>query len=109
MSVSDSPPTYSERDEKEKPRVGLKDVEGGHILAETHDVYTEEESGIDPVYQAKARILNDALQEIGMGKYQASFIQLRVIYSISANTSCYLSGGYLSSLALDGSREWFAA
>ncbi len=74
MSVSDSPPTYSERDEKEKPRVGLKDVEGGHILAETHDVYTEEESGIDPVYQAKARILNDALQEIGMGKYQVSFI-----------------------------------
>jgi hypothetical protein len=25
---------------------------------------------IDPVYQAKAHILNEALQEIGMGKYQ---------------------------------------
>lgn len=24
----------------------------------------------DPVYQAKARILNEALQEIGMGRYQ---------------------------------------
>ncbi|PSR94563.1 hypothetical protein PHLCEN_2v4431 [Hermanssonia centrifuga] len=46
------------------------DAEGGPILAETRDVYDEEESGMDPVYQAKARILNDALQEIGMGKYQ---------------------------------------
>ena len=25
---------------------------------------------VDPVYQAKARILNEAIQEIGMGKYQ---------------------------------------
>jgi hypothetical protein len=25
---------------------------------------------VDPIYQAKARILNDALQEIGMGRYQ---------------------------------------
>ncbi|KLO07040.1 MFS general substrate transporter [Schizopora paradoxa] len=28
------------------------------------------EGTIDPVYEAKARILNDAIQEIGMGKYQ---------------------------------------
>lgn len=34
---------------------------------ETLDLF---EGGIDPIYQAKARILNDALQEIGMGKYQ---------------------------------------
>jgi hypothetical protein len=27
-------------------------------------------SSVDPVYQAKARVLNQALQEIGMGKYQ---------------------------------------
>ncbi|KAI5114920.1 hypothetical protein M0805_005513, partial [Coniferiporia weirii] len=26
--------------------------------------------GIDPVYQAKARVLNNAIQEVGMGKYQ---------------------------------------
>jgi hypothetical protein len=25
---------------------------------------------VDPVYQAKARVLNDAVQKIGMGKYQ---------------------------------------
>ncbi|KAF8422835.1 major facilitator superfamily domain-containing protein [Boletus edulis BED1] len=40
-----------------------------HIFeAETQDVYNE--PSLDPVYQAKAQILNDALQEIGMGKYQ---------------------------------------
>ena len=31
-----------------------------------------EEGSVDPVYQAKARVLNAALQEIGMGKYQVS-------------------------------------
>jgi hypothetical protein len=40
-----------------------------HIIQpETKDIF--EDSGLDPVYQAKARLLNDALQEIGMGKYQ---------------------------------------
>ena len=29
-----------------------------------------DEGSVDPVYQAKARILNHALQEIGMGKCQ---------------------------------------
>jgi hypothetical protein len=29
-----------------------------------------EEGQIDPLYQAKAQILNDAIQDIGMGKYQ---------------------------------------
>ncbi len=57
------------------------DAEGGPILAETRDVYDEEESGMDPVYQAKARILNDALQEIGMGKYQVnSSYKLKRLY-----------------------------
>ena len=27
---------------------------------------------VDPVYQAKAHVLNQAIQEIGMGKYQVS-------------------------------------
>lgn len=31
-----------------------------------------DESGIDPVYQAKSRILNRAIQDIGMGKYQVN-------------------------------------
>ncbi|TCD68505.1 hypothetical protein EIP91_010561 [Steccherinum ochraceum] len=37
---------------------------------ELQDVYEEGESGIDPVYHAKARVLNSAFQEMGMGKYQ---------------------------------------
>ncbi|ETW79672.1 major facilitator superfamily [Heterobasidion irregulare TC 32-1] len=32
------------------------------------DLY--DEGSVDPVYQAKTRVLNQALQEIGMGKYQ---------------------------------------
>jgi hypothetical protein len=35
------------------------------------DLY-EDEMAIDPVYQAKTRILNRAIQKIGMGKYQVS-------------------------------------
>ena len=33
------------------------------------DLY--EEGSIDPVYRAKAHLLSNAIQEIGMGKYQA--------------------------------------
>ncbi|KAJ8690756.1 MFS sugar transporter [Pleurotus ostreatus] len=36
------------------------------------DIYADDEDAIDPVYQAKARLLNDAIQEIGMGRYQWS-------------------------------------
>ena len=31
------------------------------------DIY--DEGSVDPVYQAKARVFNQALQEMGMGKY----------------------------------------
>ena len=34
----------------------------------TKDVYSQ--GTIDPIYQRKAHILNDAIQDIGMGKYQ---------------------------------------
>ena len=33
-----------------------------------------DEGSVDPVYQAKARILNNALQEIGMGRYQVRIV-----------------------------------
>jgi hypothetical protein len=29
-----------------------------------------EEGSLDPVYEAKARLLNKAIQDIGMGRYQ---------------------------------------
>lgn len=57
-----------EYDDEQSPKTSNAGV---HVLAaETQDVYDEGESGVDPVYQAKARILNDAFQEIGMGRYQ---------------------------------------
>jgi hypothetical protein len=34
------------------------------------DLFSDET--VDPVYQAKAHVLNQAIQEIGMGKYQVS-------------------------------------
>ena len=37
---------------------------------EAHDIFDGEENAVDPVYQAKARLLNAAFQEIGMGRYQ---------------------------------------
>ncbi|KAG1775527.1 MFS general substrate transporter [Suillus placidus] len=45
-----------------------KESESSDMQAETWDIFTED--SLDPVYQAKARILNDALQKIGMGRYQ---------------------------------------
>ena len=49
-------------DEKERD---LTDV---YIHKANDDIY--EDGTVDPVYQAKARVLNAAIQEIGMGKYQ---------------------------------------
>jgi hypothetical protein len=69
-------PKYTKRDDgaEEARSPNLKDQSSVHIFAETKDVYDEGESGVDPVYQAKARILNDAFQEIGMGRYQVCFL-----------------------------------
>ena len=78
-----------------------RDYEGGGALPETRDVYDEGESGVDPVYQAKARILNDAFQELGMGKYQVrnSSIRLSLLVPkahIQSLTCRFFSGTYLS-------------
>ncbi len=67
---------------------------------QTLDIF---EGSIDPIYEAKARILNEAIQEIGMGKYQ-------VISVLDGLVSCpnhffWLSGTYLSWQALAGFRE----
>lgn len=74
---------------------------GGVFQAETQDVY--DEAALDPVYQAKARILNDALQDIGMGKYQASSLHSSSLHA--PLTPTLFSGSCLSSLALVGYRE----
>lgn len=37
----------------------------------TNDMYSLDDTpGMDRVYHVKARLLNNAIQEIGMGKYQ---------------------------------------
>ncbi|KAH9924317.1 MFS general substrate transporter [Epithele typhae] len=62
--------SFKSRESSAKDR--LKGDAEAHAVRDvtTHDVFDEEDSGLDPVYQAKARILNDAFQEIGMGRYQ---------------------------------------
>ena len=44
----------------------------GYKITVTQDLY--EEGTLDPVYQAKARLVSAAIQEIGMGKYQVRAI-----------------------------------
>ncbi|KAI0373646.1 MFS general substrate transporter [Pilatotrama ljubarskyi] len=60
----EQPPPYDSGEVKKR-----SDVEAHPIQVETQDIF-EDDAGVDPVYQAKARILNDAFQEIGMGRYQ---------------------------------------
>ncbi|KAL1737768.1 hypothetical protein HDZ31DRAFT_70809 [Schizophyllum fasciatum] len=46
---------------------------GGNMAKATHVVALKglyEDGAIDVVYQRKAQVLNQAIQEIGMGKYQ---------------------------------------
>lgn len=58
-------------DSPDSPKIDPEKA-GYAFEVELQDVYEEGESGIDPVYHAKARVLNSAFQEIGMGKYQVS-------------------------------------
>jgi hypothetical protein len=59
-----------------------RNSEKSHVVAETENIYTDD--AVDPIYQAKARILNNALQEIGMGKYQVGdlFLSGRYVWGI---------------------------
>ncbi|KAL8710569.1 MAG: hypothetical protein Q9220_004793 [cf. Caloplaca sp. 1 TL-2023] len=45
-------------------------VESGSLEDATKTTPVLDESAVDPVYQAKAHVLNNAVQQIGMGKYQ---------------------------------------
>ena len=60
------------------------------------DLFSDET--VDPVYQAKARILNQAIQKIGMGKYQVS---CRINYAFFDRF-----GIYLLVVSLCGRRLW---
>ena len=61
--------------------IEAKVTEHQHQLSTLQSIEEEKKSyetlnllddGADPVYEAKARVLNKAIQEIGMGKYQVS-------------------------------------
>lgn len=58
----------------EKKAADLDAADGSFAVVPDLPIYANEdmfeEGSVDPVYQAKARVLNAALQEIGMGKYQ---------------------------------------
>ena len=68
----------------------------GGIDATTQDIFTED--ALDPVYQLKARVLNNAIQEVGMGRYQVSCS--RIESSQRLKVPC--SGLYLWSQDSDG-------
>ena len=59
---------------------------------------------VDPVYQAKAHVLNQAIQKIGMGKYQVS---CRINYPFWQVWNLFTSGISLRLQALVGSRTFF--
>jgi len=47
----------------------------------TQDADILPEGSVDPAYHAKAHILNQALQEIGMGRYQVRFVRRPLVNS----------------------------
>ena len=89
------------------------DIETSAVPVDTQDVFEEGDSGIDPVYQAKAHLLNEAIQEIGMGKYQVRLFEAvdqrqNPSHDASARSSTRsgFSGFCSSSRALGGSRQY---
>jgi len=54
--------------ESEKTRFDKDHETKPNVPGLTEDIYAE--GSLDAEYQHKARVLNDAIQEIGMGKYQ---------------------------------------
>ncbi|KFY63340.1 hypothetical protein V496_04025 [Pseudogymnoascus sp. VKM F-4515 (FW-2607)] len=66
--ADDPPPTYNDS----KLEAGVLTVSGGDTFRDAADavVAAIPKGTIDPVYEAKARVLNHAIQEIGMGWYQ---------------------------------------
>ena len=76
-------PKYSESTE-DIPKSTLSGVDDHSIVninvnsnnRHLADLY--EDDSIDPVYQAQARVINRAIQDIGMGRYQVGFFPMQV-------------------------------
>ncbi|KAI0357555.1 MFS general substrate transporter [Trametes cingulata] len=67
-------PTVLSREGSVKSKQEASDVEANVLpvsgFHEFDDIYGEDDSIVDPVYKAKLKLLGEAFQEIGMGKYQ---------------------------------------
>lgn len=72
---------------EESAKVSEKNAPGT-VLADTEDIY--ENDALDPVYQAKAKVLNDAFQEIGMGKYQVRTFPASIVDVLRCVLQWYL-------------------
>jgi hypothetical protein len=66
VSMTDDKLTPAESSPKNLGQSDLEVVARG----DTESVHGYHDDSLDPTYVAKAKILNDALREIGMGKYQ---------------------------------------
>jgi len=63
------------------------------LQAHTQDIYAPVDSS-DDVYHAKAKILNDALQKIGMGKYQVRSSAFPFVIFGSWSTVVFIRHGW---------------
>lgn len=52
------------------PEPGIEPRVGEDVAVGIHDESAIPQGTLDPVYEAKARVLNHAIQDIGMGRYQ---------------------------------------
>ena len=67
---------------------------GDTPIPSTVDLF--EDGSVDPVYQAKARLINSALQEMGMGKYQVRVSSVRFLWTaVDDRPNMGSSGGCL--------------
>ena len=56
-----------------RPTDNVSSVYEEPLVLKTVDMYDDDT--VDPVYRAKAHVLNDAMQEIGMGRYQVRCVR----------------------------------
>lgn len=100
-------PSHSSKEHHEAHIAKVEEVDTSAVLPK---------GSVDPIYQAKAKVLNDAVQAIGMGRYQVGvFLVTSSLLPGFSGFNIYIcgysfidrlqpshSGTYSSSLALAG-------
>lgn len=76
-------------------------VDDEHKASAAHEVALDQapeavlaEGSLDPVYEAKAKILNKAIQDIGMGRYQWQ-VSIHFLISLPFAAILYFKEGLL--------------